>query len=104
MDYILGLDIGAASIGWTLIEGKESNGRFIPSKIKKTGVRIFDAGVEGVFESGKTKSRAKERRMARLMRRGVFRDAQRRKRVFTAWKKFAANTPSVPCTSGNMVF
>lgn len=95
MDYILGLDIGAASIGWALIEGKESNGHFSPFKIKKTGVRIFDAGVEGVFESGKTESRAKGRRMARLMRRGVFRDAQRRKRVFKILQE-AGLLPGVP--------
>ena len=41
MKKILGLDLGVASIGWSLIEQSEDDG-----KILKSGVRIFQANNE----------------------------------------------------------
>lgn len=82
--YILGLDIGTASIGWALIETR--NGR--PVKLRLAGVRCFEAGVEGDIERGKDASRAAGRRMARLQRRQLCRRANRLRRVFVELQRY----------------
>lgn len=82
--YILGLDIGTASIGWAIIEVR--TGRTIA--LKFAGVRIFEAGVEGDIERGKDASRAAGRRLARLQRRQLWRRANRLRRVFTELQRF----------------
>lgn len=82
--YILGLDIGTASIGWAIVEVK--TGRTIA--LRFAGVRIFEAGVEGDIERGKDASRAAGRRLARLQRRQLWRRANRLRRVFTELQKF----------------
>lgn len=80
--YILGLDIGTNSIGWALLRAEERGERILPVGIETTGVRIFQAGVAGSIEQGRTESHAKARREARMLRRGVFRDSQRLRRAF----------------------
>ncbi|MEW5946660.1 MAG: type II CRISPR RNA-guided endonuclease Cas9 [bacterium] len=75
--FILGLDIGANSIGWALIRtGDES-----PSALIKTGVRVFEEGVTGDIEKGKDVSRAVDRRAARMRRRLIRRRAYRLTRL-----------------------
>lgn len=76
---VLGLDIGAKSIGWALIRGPESG----KPTIVALGVRIFEAGVDGDIESGQDSSRAAARRMARQMRRQTFRRVQRKRKLFS---------------------
>lgn len=80
--HILGLDIGTNSIGWALLTAEERGERLVPVGIERTGVRIFEAGVAGSIEQGRTESHAKARREARMLRRGVFRDGQRLRRAF----------------------
>ncbi len=76
---VLGLDIGARSIGWALIRGPET----ASPEIVATGVRIFEAGVDGDIAKGMDASRAAARRMARQMRRQTARRVQKKKRLFT---------------------
>lgn len=78
--WVLGLDLGASSIGWALIE--QDGGEY--TRIIDTGSRVFEAGVEGDMEAGQEKSRAADRRAARLTRRQADRRARRRRRVATA--------------------
>lgn len=77
--YILGLDIGAASLGWAAVrlgvDGK-------PEGVLRAGVRIFDAGVEGDLASGREESRAAARREKRLQRRQLRRRAARQRDLF----------------------
>jgi CRISPR-associated endonuclease Csn1 len=70
MAYVLGLDMGVASIGWSLIDDSEK-------KIITAGTRIFQAGVN-VQPTGKEESRNVKRREARQIRRQIFRKHQRR--------------------------
>jgi CRISPR-associated endonuclease Csn1 len=76
-EYILGIDLGATSIGWAIIQTQSGQ----PSGVVRTGVRIFDAGVDGTIESGKDSSRAAARRLARQQRRQIFRRKCRIRRV-----------------------
>lgn len=59
--YVLGLDLGSASLGWALIAlDKQRN----PCGLLRAGVRLFQSGVEGStfeIEQGKDKSRAADR-------------------------------------------
>jgi len=68
----LGLDLGANSIGWALIDLEER-------QIIASGARVFPEGVDA-FDTAKEKSRTQERRIKRGMRRQIARRA-RRKRV-----------------------
>jgi len=77
MTYVLGLDLGAESLGWAILETRDGE----PVRIERTGVHTFEAGVEGDIESGKDESRAKARRDARLPRRQLWRRAARRRKV-----------------------
>ena len=83
-DYILGLDLGANSIGWAILpaEAVEKDGRLQPDKIGRTGVRVFEAGVEGDIESGKDESRNLKRREARSHRRQLERRVRRLTNLF----------------------
>ena len=83
-DYILGLDLGANSIGWAILSAEpvEKDGRLKPVKIEQTGVRVFEAGVEGDIESGKDESRNLKRREARSHRRQLERRARRLTNLF----------------------
>ncbi|MDO4587879.1 MAG: hypothetical protein Q4C95_11375 [Planctomycetia bacterium] len=77
---VLGLDIGANSLGWALVQfggNNESNG-----SICKTGVRIFQAGVDH-FDSPKEQSKNEGRRICRGGRRRLRRLAQRKQQLTT---------------------
>ncbi len=83
MDYILGLDLGTASLGWAMLECNEKGD---PFRIERTGVRIFEAGVEGTAENiaqGRDSSRAAARREARAPRRQNWRTQRRKQQLFT---------------------
>ncbi len=77
-NLILGLDIGANSIGWSLIEHTDEG----PQALKALGVRVFHPAVEGgsieTFLTGQDKSSAVKRRESRLRRRQL---ARRRMRL-----------------------
>lgn len=74
MHYILGLDIGIASIGWAVLESDQDG---VPFKIADLGVRIFKAA-----EQPKTgASLALPRRSARSLRRRLWRKAHRKERI-----------------------
>ena len=70
---VLGLDLGANSIGWALVQFKEGE----PVDVMDMGVRIFEAGTDGNIEQGMDKSRAVERRESRQRRRQAERRARR---------------------------
>lgn len=76
--YILGLDVGVASIGWALV-GLDSHGE--PCRILRTGVHTFEAGVEGDVESGRDEARGAARRQARMPRRMFWRRQRRRRKI-----------------------
>jgi CRISPR-associated endonuclease Csn1 len=81
--YVLGLDLGSASLGWAVVA---LDNQYKPSSLIRTGVRIFQPGVEGStieIEQGKDKSRAATRRAARLHRRQLRRRAARQRDLFT---------------------
>lgn len=80
--YILGLDLGSASLGWALVALDSSDN---PIGLLQAGVRIFEPGVDGTaleIEEGKDKSKAVERRAARLHRRQLRRRAYRQAKLF----------------------
>jgi CRISPR-associated endonuclease Csn1 len=75
--YVLGLDLGSASLGWALIALNDADD---PVSLIRAGVRIFEPGVDGTsieIEQGKDQSKAVERRTARLHRRQLRRRAAR---------------------------
>jgi CRISPR-associated endonuclease Csn1 len=76
-DCILGLDLGAESLGWQLVR-LDSGGK--PCEIVASGVRCFSAGVSGTHDemvTGKDQSKAAPRRQARQIRRGLWRTRHR---------------------------
>lgn len=80
--YVLGIDLGSASLGWALV-GLDATGN--PTGLIRTGVRIFEPGVDGTaldIQEGKDKSKAVERRAARLHRRQLRRRAYRQRKLF----------------------
>jgi CRISPR-associated endonuclease Csn1 len=80
--YVLGLDLGSASLGWALIGLGEAGD---PTSLIRAGVRIFEPGVDGnslEIEQGKDQSKAVVRRTARLHRRQLRRRAARQKELF----------------------
>ncbi len=76
--FILGLDIGVASIGWCLL-GTAENGD--ADRIIRCGAHVFDAGVEGNVERGRDEARGAARREARMPRRMHERRARRRRKI-----------------------
>jgi len=77
--YILGLDLGAASLGWAVIG--LADGR--PARHVDGGVRIFPEAVEDL-DQGKDKPKGAQRRLARQMRRQTDRRARRVASTFHA--------------------
>lgn len=77
MEKILGLDLGANSIGWSLIELDEEKEKGI---IIDAGVRIFQAGVDN-YNSAKEQSKNQTRREARGVRRNTRRRRYRKFRL-----------------------
>jgi CRISPR-associated endonuclease Csn1 len=82
--FILGLDIGVSSIGWSLLE-LGSGGQ--PSSILRIGAHTFDAGVEGDVESGRDEARGSARRDARMPRRMHERRQRRRRKLLRLLQK-----------------
>lgn len=78
-DYVLGIDLGSASLGWAVI-GLDDTGN--AASLLKTGVRIFEPAVNGDYEKGQDESNAVQRRMARQIRRQLQRRAQRQANLF----------------------
>jgi CRISPR-associated endonuclease Csn1 len=74
MKKILGLDLGTNSIGWSLIEKDNTDGRIIDM-----GVRIFPEGVENLGDGQNEMSKNASRRDARQTRRQGFRRKLRKR-------------------------
>lgn len=91
--YVLGIDIGANSIGWSVIGAMDENGGLALANILRAGVRLFDQGVEGDIESGKDVSRNQTRRQKRLLRRQFERKAQRIRRIFLLLQHYGLLPP-----------
>ena len=77
--YCLGIDAGCASVGWAVVL-LDDNGN--PWKLHSTGVRRFDAGVQGDIQRGKEESLSQKRREARGPRRNTWRRQWRLRKVF----------------------
>lgn len=77
-EYILGLDMGVASIGWAVVSTQD---QFVD-----TGVRIFPSGIEAI-NTRKEKHPNLDRRTARGMRRRVRRKAERKAIIKEALKE-----------------
>ena len=99
MDYVLGLDLGSASLGWAVIECKKTKKGLTPHRIERTGVRIFEAGVEGDVEQGRDASRAAARREARQPRRQNWRTQHRKKSLFCVLQQHELLPPSTDSSS-----
>ncbi|MFZ1085722.1 MAG: type II CRISPR RNA-guided endonuclease Cas9, partial [Terracidiphilus sp.] len=78
-DYVLGIDLGSASLGWAAI-GLDQNG--MATELLRAGVRLFDPAVTGDYEKGQDESNAVARRTARLIRRQLRRRAARQSELF----------------------
>lgn len=83
--YRLGLDVGAASIGWAIV-ALDSKGS--PLSVPRAGVHLFEAGVnagksdiETAMMQGKEQSKAIPRRLARSMRRQRWRRRRRKRKL-----------------------
>lgn len=78
LPYILGLDLGSSSVGWSIIQ---IDGRENPVAVVGAGSRVFAAGLNEL-DKGKGESPNLARRTARLRRRQLDRRARRRERLF----------------------
>ena len=88
--YILGLDLGANSLGWSIIGLVEDQ----PACIVDAGVRIFPEAVDKL-ESGRDEPKNAQRRAARQMRRQTDRRARRLASCFKVLQRFHL-LPSYP--------
>lgn len=84
--YILGLDLGVQSAGWSILD-LDDGGR--PCGVRRSGVRCFDSGVgsETEIASGKDESQNIKRRQMRLQRRQAWRRGRRLKKIFLVLQK-----------------
>jgi len=78
-DYVLGIDLGSASLGWAVV-GLDETG--MAAGLLRAGVRLFDPAVTGDIEKGQDESNAVARRAARLIRRQLRRRAARQSELF----------------------
>ena len=76
--YVLGLDLGSSSLGWSAVAIGE-NGE--PNSILKMGVRVFSPGMNDI-DTTKPSTPASVRRVARLTRRQTDRRRRRKLAVF----------------------
>ena len=83
-DYVLGIDLGSASLGWAAIGFDETG---MATGLLQTGVRLFDPAVTGDIEKGQDESNAVARRTARLIRRQLRRRAARQSELFRLLQK-----------------
>ncbi len=95
MALILGLDLGARSVGWALLEKQGDEWK----RIVAAGVRVFEAGTEGDIEGGRDESRGAARRARRLARRQVRRRRQRARALYRELAK-AGLLPEADAGSG----
>ncbi len=80
--YVLGLDLGSASLGWALVGVDATD---TPVSLIRAGVRIFEPGVDGSaleIQQGKDQSKAVDRRAERLRRRQLRRRVARQRELF----------------------
>ena len=78
IDYVLGIDLGSASLGWAVIEQADGG----PRGLAQAGVRVFSPGVDGNLDRGQEDSRNLKRREARLHRRQLRRRTARQRDLF----------------------
>lgn len=104
--YVLGLDIGVASVGWAILD-IDAAGR--PTAVRKAGVHLFDAGIdpgksdaETALLQGLEKSKATPRRNARAMRRQFWRRARRKRKLLRSLMA-AGLLPEAPVRSPEQV-
>ncbi|WP_437222001.1 type II CRISPR RNA-guided endonuclease Cas9 [Planctomicrobium sp. SH661] len=90
--YRLGLDLGASSLGWAVVQLDRPGGE--PAGIVAAGVRIFEAGVEGDIDQGRDASRAVVRRQARQPRRMQWRRQRRKQKLFILLQQLGLLPPS----------
>lgn len=86
LKYVLGLDLGIASIGWSVVEVdySKSDDKYLPKRLIDCGVRTFSSA-----ENPKTKeSLNKVRREARGIRRNLRRRRQREKQLYSLFEKY----------------
>ena len=81
--YVLGLDLGASSVGWAIIELANGN----PAKLIDAGVRIFPAIVERKEIDSQPKNKNAERRAKRGSRRVKSRRVSRKQRLLQLFFK-----------------
>jgi len=89
---ILGLDLGANSLGWALLEPDGAT-----CTVVAAGVRVFEAG-HANFDTNKEASRNKERREKRLIRRVLARRVKRKTHLFHLLQD-AGLLPAGPATA-----
>ena len=95
--YRLGLDLGVNSLGWAAIRVEDGTA----SGILAAGVRIFEAGVDGMEKDGKGVSRNQDRRQARQIRRQLERRSRRRVKLFRLLQAQGL-LPRGECGSGDL--
>ena len=90
--YVLGLDLGVASVGWAVVRLGEDGA---PAGIIRMGTHLFEAGIdagkstpEAALAAGKEASRATPRRLARQQRRQTWRRAARKRRLLRTLQRY----------------
>lgn len=83
-DFVLGVDLGTNSLGWAIIGLVDGE----PHHLVRTGVRVFEAGMDGDVASGREESRNLKRRQMRSQRRQTWRRARRAGKIFNLLQKY----------------
>jgi len=91
--FVLGLDVGANSIGWAIVRLDESDQ---PREIVKVGARIFEAGLADMEVDAKGKPRNAERRAARMRRRQLERRGRRLAHLYRALEEAGLLPKTLP--------
>lgn len=96
MKRIIGLDLGTTSIGWAVVDEKETDKE--KSAIVKLGVRVNPLTVDeqSNFEKGKAITTNADRRMKRSMRRNAQRFKLRRERLIKTLLEYGIVHPDTP--------
>jgi CRISPR-associated endonuclease Csn1 len=91
--YVLGIDLGSASLGWALVALDHTGNA---CGLLRAGVRTFDPGVEGTdlaIQQGRDESSSAKRRQMRLQRRHLRRRAARQRELFELLQQHALLPP-----------
>jgi CRISPR-associated endonuclease Csn1 len=92
-DFILGLDIGASSVGWAILGTDKGK----PARLIRCGARVFEAGIEERdFAEGKDNSRNATRRQARQARKLINRRVRRQRKLLNLLVKAGLLPPGDP--------